>query len=222
MYIGKDANQLSREERKARNCLASPDPFGQRIRSASHFIVRDQWYPLNDGRSRARTVTTSSSGNPITSRRSSLVEEPRRISQGAVWNVGGSSAALGDSVLGIPDGRGGLLAPGTVAPLHSGQLLSRFGVLDDHEAHVRRLAVALDIDPTSRILLPDSTTSPSNSVQRKENTKRHSFGNPTWQDSSWVKNDCVSSKWTKMMTSFYITDQNQSLGPTQSGRRRCP
>jgi hypothetical protein len=54
---------------------------------------------------------------------------------------------------GIPSGSGRLLASGTTAPLHTASFLDEATHDDKVVAHERRLALALDIDQASRILM---------------------------------------------------------------------
>lgn len=81
----------------------------------------------------------------------------RNISQGAVWNVGGSGVVV-DGVHSISNGRGGRTTTGTNAPMYIADFFSKDDpTLDDHGRHQDRLAIAFDVDPTRRILeSPDS------------------------------------------------------------------
>ena len=61
--------------------------------------------------------------NGIAFRRASSISH-RQISAGAIWNVGGSAVVQG-SVAAIPNGRGGLLASGTNAPLFTASFFNK-------------------------------------------------------------------------------------------------
>ncbi|KAF2236505.1 WD40 repeat-like protein [Viridothelium virens] len=119
----------------------------------------------------------------------------RIISQGTIWNVGGSSAAS-DHPTGVLDGRGGRLASGTNAPLYSSQFLSGTDATADLDAHERRLALALDVDRDSKILSPPSSpplssSSPSSSASPVGSPQayRPDYVQPIWRDSQWTKED---------------------------------
>ena len=86
----------------------------------------------------------------------------RQVSIGAVWNVGGAAAAQIPAHFGpraaVRNGRGGLLASGTNAPMHVAHFLDIETRDQAMRRHENRLAVALDVDPASRVLvntLPD-------------------------------------------------------------------
>jgi hypothetical protein len=130
-----------------------------------------------------------------TTRRSSLTAPGRRrMSQGAVWGIGGGSAATGNSVAGIPDGRGRLLASGTNASLFSSNFLTHQDSNSELDVHERRLAVALELDTASRVLnyqgSPDSgygsaspvrTSTPATPIER------------AWRDGQWEQHAPTTS-----------------------------
>ncbi len=53
---------------------------------------------------------------------------------------------------GISDGRGGLIGSGTNAPLYTTSFSARPKTQEDSELHENRLAEALDLDRTARVL----------------------------------------------------------------------
>ena len=119
----------------------------------------------------------------------------RQISGGAVWNVGGSSAAS-DTVLAVSNGNGGLLGSGTNAPLYTSMFLSRSDPDAEREAYERRIALALNIGQVNRILDYSRLTSTPASTRQSGHI---------WKDSAWTR-DGVSKR-----ASIYI-----SLGSTKS------
>ncbi|PGG96777.1 hypothetical protein AJ79_09460 [Helicocarpus griseus UAMH5409] len=113
----------------------------------------------------------------------------RQISAGAVWNVGGASAATGSAPLGIPDGRGGLLSTGTSAPMYLAKFLDK----DTHSQHLKRhesrLAAALDIDQANRVL---KFGDPSSKLDPKTFSDDFPYGHYppyVWKHSCWVRAD---------------------------------
>lgn len=102
----------------------------------------------------------------------------RQIS-GGFWTVGGRLVVQLGQIQGIPSGSGGLLASGTTAPLHTASFLDQASHDDKVLAHERRLALALDIDQASRILLQTTTVN---------DETVHSDRSPiVWEDGAWVR-----------------------------------
>lgn len=106
----------------------------------------------------------------------------RQISGGAVWSVGGHSAAAGARPRGplpaVPDGTGGLLASGTSAPIYQAKFLSTDTTSQKLESHESRLATALDIDQAVRVL-----NIPPTSPTRDRNKDRYEDNAPfPWGD----------------------------------------
>lgn len=127
-------------------------------------------------------------------RRGTVPAGIRQISAGAVWNVGGSSAA-NDTVLGVSNGSGGLLGSGTNAPLYTSMFLSRSDPDAELEAYERRVALALDIDQMGRVL---DQSSPHGNL-RIADTKCAASSNGqrivhVWKDNAWIR-DSISSRW---------------------------
>lgn len=119
-------------------------------------------------------------------------QSSRQISAGAVWNVGGPSAATGGPPTGIPDGHGGLLGSGTNAPMYLASFIAADTPLQDLERHKSRLALALDIDQATRVLNissrdPHKDTSPSS----PHYGKRSPF---TWKDNTWMRAEGATRK----------------------------
>lgn len=119
-----------------------------------------------------------------------LAESIRQISLGAVWSVGGPSAAQLGSTHGVPDGHGGLTASGSNAPMHTAGFLDGDTPNEQTRAHESRLALALDIDQTSPILrdyLPSIAAG---------HASRHSPF--TWQNSGWIRGDGQRRKYWRL------------------------
>jgi hypothetical protein len=107
-----------------------------------------------------------------------------------VWQIS-SAAALGNSVAGVSDGRGGMIARGTNAPLYTSTFLSRPDQAAEFDVFERRLAAALDIDISSRTIqyTPTSTVT-SIATGSTQSPSRRNFS-PTssparvWEDNEW-------------------------------------
>jgi hypothetical protein len=186
-------------ERIARSHHAAPNPFGRRVRSISHGQIEEELRRSRIHLDSHRPNNLRSGNSTLGLRRGSITDGTRQISTGAVWNVGGSYAAIGDSVAGTTDGRRGLLSTGTSAPLYSANFLDRLDPREEVEAHSRRVALALDVDISARILnspiSPSESTnvvSPPSSSSSTPHVHRQ-FGSPVWKDSAWVKEGDTSS-----------------------------
>lgn len=118
-----------------------------------------------------------------------IATEPllRRISIG-FWAVGGRLSVQVGQLQGIISGTGGLLASGTTAPMHTAAFLDQASLDDKIVAHERRVALALDIDQSSRILLPNSgAESPAVSL-RPDHTPF------IWKDSAWTQDGAAGCR----------------------------
>jgi hypothetical protein len=191
--ISKSADKLVGIERTLRTNSGGPDPF-------SRYIPRTP--PRTTSRPRPPvTLPRTGSGGPhnvLGVRRASMTAVNRQVSSGAVWTVGGMGA-LGDSVAGVSDGQSGLLASGTNARLHSSKFLARIDSIGELEVHERRLALALDLDPASRILTYQTSgkatrSSPTHSSfsSSPDQINRNSIGSRVWLNNEWVKEGSVA------------------------------
>ncbi|KAI5251654.1 WD40 repeat-like protein [Aureobasidium subglaciale] len=115
------------------------------------------------------------------------LEGPREFSQGAVWNVGGSSpASPDDGVRSTSDGRGGQITSGTNAPMFRSDFLKSVHDESDHiQIHGKRLSAAMDLDQASRVLnhghgLPTPVSSPDSDAGG-------AFSPILWRDTEWTK-----------------------------------
>lgn len=175
LRLSTPAGNLSEVEKVTRQRHPEFDPFGQRVPRST----RTRSYQNLQGAIRPTgSLASQNPEGPLSLRHGS-----REVSNGAVWNVGGS-AIVTDSVPGIPDGRGGMMNSGTNAPLHTTMFLSQTDSRSAQEEHERRLAHAMDIDQSSRVL--GSFNKPATS---SSNTRRA----PSWIDSQWIREGCTSS-----------------------------
>ncbi|KAF1929238.1 WD40 repeat-like protein [Didymella exigua CBS 183.55] len=172
-----EREQISRQGHRA-----GGDPFSRRVRRSERLNTELQ------GLREAHTVISGRSTGSVRSsnlrlRSSSLVTAARQISAGAVWNVGGSSA-VSDTVAAVSTGNGGMLGSGTIAPLYTSTFLNRADPEAELEAYERRLALALGVDQTERVLCH----SPLPSIRpgsRQQNTPPHKPH--IWRDGAWAR-----------------------------------
>lgn len=116
------------------------------------------------------------------------------MSVGTVWTVGG----LAPFSSAIPDGRGGFLESGTNAPLYTTPFTSgRKNPEDDIEKHESRLAEALDMDRTSRVLeFRDRSVSPKRPLPNAKSKSVDAEGKTVWKGTEWVPGSPNRSKYS--------------------------
>jgi hypothetical protein len=185
--VGKRPESLSPSERYNRQRDHSVDPFRSPSDSRSRDAVQRRTLPPGQRATPVYHVPSfvhSYDATPVdTSASGRLPNEPiRQISLGAVWNVGGPSAAQPGSTHAVPDGYGGLTASGSNAPMHTVGFLDRDTPGDQARAHEGRLALALDIDQT-RLVLRHSLPAPPTSLCGGQ-SKYSPF---TWQNGEWSR-----------------------------------
>ena len=140
------AEKLFRQNSSTTDAFTSPSPA--RVRQGRRMIPLDGMN-LNQVRPRGPNVTSALGF----SRNVSTVQS-RGASIGAVWSVGGNLASTSSPgpVQAISDGRGGMLGSGTNAPIYTSNFATGQSAELDHDRLEARIAVALDIDRTNRML----------------------------------------------------------------------
>jgi hypothetical protein len=112
-------------------------------------------------------------------------EFQRRISAGAVWNVGGSAAVLGQPPAAMSNDTRSVSGRGAGSTAFVARFLPKISRHDDLNKHESRLALALDIDPTTRLLgtcIARQEKSPSPASPDYERYSPY-----VWKDSAWKK-----------------------------------
>jgi hypothetical protein len=84
-----------------------------------------------------------------------------------------------------------MLGSGTNAPLYKSAFLNRADPEAQLEVYERRLALALDVDQTDRILAHSSSPSPQRMFQNDAGTSQ---ADHVWRDGAWIK-DGVTLRW---------------------------
>ncbi|KAJ5369815.1 uncharacterized protein N7496_005907 [Penicillium cataractarum] len=109
----------------------------------------------------------------------------RRVSAGAVWGVGGASAVLGQPPAATSTGARSISGRGGVSPAFVARFLPRITRHDDLNKHESRLALALDIDPTTRLIdICTAREEKSLSPASKDFERYSPF---VWKDSAWKR-----------------------------------
>lgn len=187
--LSKSPHKLSANEKLLRQKSATPDPFAPSRPARAQ--VRE--LPFVDARNGNRVRPLRISGtNVLGVPRDGPGIESRAASIGAVWNVGGNTAATSPGpVQGIPDGRGGLLGSGTNAPMYTSNFLEGRLTEQDHDCFEGRLAAALDIDQTRRMFNPSQSPEygrrASSNLQRTKRILRYQESRTQWKDGEWIR-----------------------------------
>jgi hypothetical protein len=156
------------------------DPFSGRLRRGRR--LNEELRALRETHSTIIGRANVTRRNATISPSSNLFMAARQVSARGVWNVGGSSAAS-DTVAGVSNGRGGVLGSGTNAPLFTSSFFDRADPEAELEAYERRLALALEIDQSDRVLqhLP---------MRGHLRSRQHGSSAPhlhhIWRDSAWT------------------------------------
>lgn len=190
--LNKPAERLATERSVARGDRSRIDPFGARLHRSAR--MNDELQNLRE----THTILTGRAslnrhGISSSLRRGSLAVWNREVSAGAVWNVGGSPV-VSDTVVGVPNGRGGLLGSGTNAPLYTSMFLSRPDPEAALEAYEQRLALALGIDQNDRILDHSTLNSPLKVLTASSSSiQSPGIGTPhVWRDGAWTRDGVAS------------------------------
>lgn len=180
--VNKHPQQLSPREKLLRRRLPGDDPFLPAPHHLPPSLPAQKPTPTRvpqrpQQRPRLVTESTVVGGNGTN-------DFLRQVSSGTVWGVGGTSAVRGDST--VADSSP-VLSPGrhTAAPSYAANFLPRTPPADEQSKHESRLALALDIDPTTRLLetcTPSVESSPSPTSSDYERLSPF-----VWKDSAWKK-----------------------------------
>ena len=189
----RDPRQLSPRERYSRQRDQSVDPFRYPTESRGRQLVRRVAAHSPHPPRHIPSFVQGSDAAPVHIDANSIRETPRQISLGAVWTVGGASAAQGLPRAAISDGRGRLLGSGTNAPFHFANFLEEGTQEQELRRNENRLALALDIDQARRIIGPSSHLSPPNP---ESPTNGAPVNAPLlWRDSSWTRESGSRGKY---------------------------
>jgi meiosis-specific APC/C activator protein AMA1 len=173
---------LSAHDRWSRRQAYAHDAFGSRTK-----ITRDPKISKSPVRHQASRTPRSFMSSRVGPLGLLTPDSPRDISQGAVWNVGGSSpASPSDGVRSISNGRGGHITSGTNAPMFRSDFSNR--VHDDSEflhTHGARLSAAMGLDQANRVL--DQGVGLLTPARSPDSDAAGSFSPSVWRNSEWMK-----------------------------------
>ena len=188
--LGRPVATMTPRERRDRRRDYNAEPFRSTSGSRSRSTFRRTETTTSPRRILSQSTPSFVHGNtpsPVHVDAAVAPETPRQISIGAIWNVGGTLAARITPLTGVSDGHGGLLSSGSNAPMFTSHFIDRNTSDYYRQRHENRVALALDIDPTGRILAHiQDTTMPD----RPSPGQSRIF----WPDSPWNAADVHRGK----------------------------
>jgi hypothetical protein len=125
-------------------------------------------------------------------------DQVRNISVGAAWSVGGVSGVLGPASTTISNDNPSVLNRGTTAPIYAANFLPHITMRDERDMQESRLALALDIDPTTRLL--DTCVPPAGPGTPPSPASPHyeRYSPFVWKDNAWKRVERQHCKWTAL------------------------
>lgn len=217
--LNKPAERLAAEERITRGGTSSLDPFSRRLHRSDR--LNDELRSLRETHSVLTGRANPNRRGPNASlRRGSYTIGARQISAGAVWNVGGASA-VSDTIVGVSNGRGGMLGSGTNAPLYTSMFLSRSDPEAELEAYERRLAHALDVDQTDRVL--EHSTRPGDPFMASPFSAASPPGRTThvWKDNAWTKDGVAARSFSLPASRICCADYMKAYRRSRAHSRKA-
>ncbi|KAF1809097.1 WD40 repeat-like protein, partial [Eremomyces bilateralis CBS 781.70] len=184
--LSKSVDKLTDAEKLCRSRFVSPDPFLPPSRSE----LRTRYLATRPPNAPNEARTSNTGLRPR-----SVTPTSRRVSDGAVWGVGGSFAAF-EGTVAVTDGRGGLFSSGTNAPLYTCAFQEQQDPRRELEDHERRLAVAFDVDQIERLVptpvtpgsaLSSPTSPPTASSSGSSSHLSRGCGPTVWQNNEWMR-----------------------------------
>ena len=198
--LSKSPEELSSTEKLLRHPSATPDPFRPlavtRIRETRINVSANADPRVSQFRT--RTIGTTNVQHPP---QDPLAAQNRQASAGSVWNVGGGfQASPSGPVRGISNGQGGFISSGSNAPMFTSHFFDDDTSDLDNSQLESRLAVALEIDQTSRVLniAKDPVQARSVSTGSIGIKRKYPYVEPRtrWVNNQWVQDSSRSRKTT--------------------------
>lgn len=195
--VNKPAHALSPRERFFRRRVPGHNPFLPTIRRPPNFPGQKSIPTRLRQRPHQRPGLVTSSMFTA-SNQSDLL---RHVSAGSVWGVGGISAipANSDSSAVISNGLRTSATRSTTAPNYVAKFLPTRTAADDHHKHELRLALALDIDPTTRLLGTSVACTENHPQPISPDHER--YAPFVWKDNAWRRAEQDRCKFVSLSNS---------------------
>lgn len=191
--LSKSPDLLTPDEKLLRRDSATPDPFVSSPRPMRH---GRSLISSSDSRTAARSQRGSRSGQDVLMIPHHAHPPPhnRQASVGAVWNVGGGIIQPTGPVEGISDGQGGLIGSGTNAPLYTAKFSEKDTPEDDQDTYENRLAIALDIDRSRKVLDFSRSQKSKMPVIGTKRKRGEIVSRTQWKYGEWTRQGDISRK----------------------------
>lgn len=198
-HVTKVPRQLTPAERLRRRCPSDVDPFMPSRPRRSGGVSRTQMQAIEVAHIGPHLIN----GQMVTASRghNGPIDPPRQVSAGAVWNVGGASAAvLGGPYAQVSGAYDGVLGSGVTAPMYVPKfMMKELSVTDDRDQHESRVALALNIDRAARLL---GTCAPSSALHSARWSSCRNYERPCpfpWRDTAWKKDERTPGKFKPVL-----------------------
>lgn len=181
LRVNKHPHLLSPRERFLRRRVPGHDPFLPTLRRPPNFPGQESIPTRLRQRPHQRPGLVTGSMFLGGDRTNFL----RQVSSGSVWGVGGILAIPVDSTAIVSNSSRNDSGRSTTAPNYVARFLPKRTAADDHNKHESRLALALEIDPTGR-LLETSVACPKSHI-RLASAFHERYAPFVWKDNAWKK-----------------------------------
>ena len=168
MILRKPHSDMSPQQKRLFRLESTLDPFGAAADRSARMAA--QFATL-----RGPEPSPRSAGAVLTPVNHASVH--RTTSEGGLWSVGGVMVTEG--VSSMTDGRGGRITRGTSATHHTADFLSRATSGEEEANHGSRLAVAMNLDQSARVI--EHRTS----QQAPYSAAPHPHSGRVWRDNAW-------------------------------------
>lgn len=183
LFLSTPAPKLSASRKRSGRRSPPADPFGatprRSLRMAEQFATIRSPDPANRPFGLRTSLVPNADSSPH-----------RSASAGAVWSVGGTTTTEG--VASTTNSRGGRVTSGTSAPHYAADFLRRNTPSEEEVTHGRRLAFAMDIDQSARMLNHSLPSSPNVGSPASSSSK----DGWAWRDGAWEN---ASSPLTRVL-----------------------
>ncbi|KAG8531184.1 uncharacterized protein KY384_004542 [Bacidia gigantensis] len=150
-HVSKAPRDLLPDEKLLRHGSATPDPFGPLKVSR----VRNERGHKPRGHATSARLSSRTIGGTIVDEVSpgQVSGQSRAASLGNIWSAGNASRSIiPGPTRGVSNGRGGFISSGSNAPMYESHFLDNLDTDQGVDYMERRLAAAMNIDRTSRVL----------------------------------------------------------------------
>lgn len=180
--VNRHPKLLSPRERFLRHRVPGNDPFLPTTRRPPNFPGQKSIPTRLRQRPYQRPGLVTSSMSVVGRNRTEFL---RQVSSGSVWGVGGAAAIPTEPPAAASNSSQNPGDRSTTAPNFVARFLPRTNAADDHHKHESRLALALDIDPTTRLLCTSAVCMETHPSPTSADYER--YAPFVWKDCAWKR-----------------------------------